>query len=209
MLRTAISLFAGALALAAARPATAVVLEAGVIETSGDVATVDLWYFSFAGIAPAVFGVNLTPINGPFTTEDMGLLVYTNVGGLPGALIGSDGIAGLLPRSARVDFAALAPGDYIAVVSASTLSPGEFGPTQSDPAVSVPITYEIVLDEAGSSDASYTCSIQGTLGGTFVVDADPGADCIVPTTQVPAPGSLALLLAGIAGAVGLGARRRA
>lgn len=208
MFRTAISLVVGALALVGPRPASAIVLEAGVIETAGNVATVDLWYFSYTGIAPAAFGVNLTPINGPFTTEDMGLLVYTNVGGLPGLLIGSDGVAGALPRSARVDFAALVPGDYVAVVSSSTLSPGEFGPTQSDPAVSVPITYEIVLDGLGASDANYTCSIEGTLGGGFVVDAGAGANCITPTAQVPAPGSLALLLAGIAGAAGLGARRR-
>jgi hypothetical protein len=188
--------------------AGAVQLTAGVIEQSGTNATVDLWYFTMSAALPVATGVNLTPINGPFTFEDMGLLVFTDVGGTLGALIGQAGVAGDATRSARVDFAALAPGNYIAVVSASDLVPADIAPFQNDPAVSVPIQYELVIDLAGGNDATYTCSIEGNLDGTWT-KSPASASCVVPSgTPVPAPGSLGLLLAGVAGLAGIGAARR-
>jgi hypothetical protein len=210
MLKSAASfaVLAAALALAVPQPAVAVNLTSGTIETSGQNATVDAWFFTLNGAASLNTGVNLTALGGPITTEDLGLLVYTNVGGTIGALIGQAGIAGDGISQARLDFLPLAPGDYIAVVSSSTLSPGEFGPFQTDPDVSIAIDYELVLDLVGGNETTYTCSIQGNLDGTST--KSPGdAVCFLPAAdRVPEPGSLALLLAGIAGAAGLGARRR-
>jgi hypothetical protein len=95
------------------------------------------------------------------------------------------------------------------VVSSSTLSPGELGPVQTDPDVSIAINYELTLDFAGGNESVFTCSIQGDLDGTST-KAPADAVCFLPASNdVSEPGSLALLLAGIAGAAGLGARRRA
>ncbi|MBL8700734.1 MAG: PEP-CTERM sorting domain-containing protein [Alphaproteobacteria bacterium] len=209
------AMFACATTLAVAPPAAAINLTAGTIEAAGTAATVDLWYFTILGGAPLLTGVQLSPLapSGPpgvLTTEDMGLLLYREVGGSIGALLGTDGIAGAAPRSARIELL-LDPGDYVAVVSASTLSPGEFGPFQDDPAVTLGMDYELVLDQAGGNSSDYTCSIEGTLAGGFVVTkfavSPPSvADCVVPSS-VPEPGSLALLLAGLAAGAGIAIRR--
>lgn len=204
-----IAVVAGALALVVPPNAAAITQTSGTIETSGQNATVDAWFFTLGGVVPLNTGVNLTALGGPITTEDLGLLVYTNVGGTIGALIGQAGIAGDGISQARIDFLPLAPGDYIAVVSSSTLSPGEFGPFQTDPDVSIPINYELTLDLAGGNESSFTCSIQGNLNGTATKDPAT-ALCFLPaTTDVAEPGSLALLLAGLAGAAAFGMRRRA
>ncbi len=195
---------------AASTPALAINQTSGVIEVAGQNATVDLWYFTINGAVPLLTGVQADPIGGPFTTEDMGLLLYREVGGTFGAFLGADGAPGGV-RNARIQLN-LDPGDYIAVVSSTTLSPGEFGPFQTDPDVSIAMDYELTLDQAGGNDSSYTCSIEGNLNGTFSVDKNlqvspTVADCQVPQSSVPAPGSLALLLSGLVAAGFL--RRRA
>lgn len=188
--------------LAVGPRAQAVNLQAGTIEASGTTATVDLWFFTINPGGPFTTGVNLTPLGGPFTTEDMSLLLYTESGGLIGAFLGAAGAIGA-PRSARIDIPALASGDYVAIVSATELTPGEFGPTQSDPNVSITIPYELILDLVGGNESTYTCSIEGTLRGSFDItrftSLPPGvsADCLVPSSTVPEPTTLAIILAGL------------
>ncbi|MBM3525338.1 MAG: hypothetical protein FJX57_20515 [Alphaproteobacteria bacterium] len=202
-----------AAATLASTVAGAVVQTSGDILISGTHAEVDLLFFSVGGVGIQATGIQADPRApagppGVLTTEDMGLLLYTEVGGAIGALLGSAGAPGGA-QNARIDIN-LAPGDYIAVVSWSTLAHGEFGPTQNDPNVSIKIEeYELSLDGVGGNNSVFTCAIEGQLGGTYTVTKfDPAADCVVPTsTAVPAPGGLALLLSGIA-AAGLGLSRR-
>jgi len=209
-----VSLLAGvpcAAILAASTPALAINLVAGTIDVLGQDATVDLWFFTITGGAPLLTGIQADPIGGPFTTEDMGLLLYREIGGSFGALLGADGAPGGA-RNARIELN-LDPGDYIAVVSSTTLSPGEFGPTQNDPGVSILMNYELTLDQAGGNSSLYSCTIQGDLNGTFSVNKNPqvsptAADCQLPQSSVPVPGSMALLVPGIVAVGSLRRRKR-
>lgn len=214
MLRSAMCSAAVALALlcAAPLPAHAINQTSGVIELSGTTATVDLWFFTINAGGPFETGVQLDPISvgPPLTNEDMTLRVYAVSGGNIGALLGSDGVSGG-SASARVEFLgalALPSGDYVAVVTASDLAAGQFGPTHNAAIATPNINYELTLDLAGGNNSTYTCSITGNLDGTFT-KSPAGAACVIPAASaVPAPASLGLLLAGIAGIAGLRAVRR-
>lgn len=179
-----------ALLLAAARPAAAVIVVGGTIETDGSASTVDRFYFSVAtGGTLGLSAIEL--INDPPRIGRMAFKVYRDDGVLDASdlLLSADqpvaGTSALLT-------APFAVGSYVAVVSQFPLAAGEFGPTHLAP-LSASYNYEFSAFLPTSNETTITGRCDGNLNGTFTAFNNACA----AGTSVPEPASLALLAAGV------------
>lgn len=190
-------LFAGGGAL----PATAVIIEAGTIETSGDTGTVDLVYFNLdsAGITDISYSA-FCGMCGVLTDEAVGANVYAvNPDGTPGALIASEpGSAG--DPSVSFEDLMLGIGTFVIAVGSFELDPGELPPLQMDANITRAFDYEIGFSGSAGTNAVIACTIDGNLDGSVDVDVRiQGTACALPTA-IPEPGMLALLGLGLVAA---------
>jgi hypothetical protein len=206
-------LFASAFALSSVGAAQAVVIEAGVIETNGNVATVDLIYFTLSDVGDSI--ISMSPFCGScgvITTERSGIALYSDDGaGGVGSLIEIDSgdaasVASGIDRLV-IDGDDLAVGNYVLAVSWISLDPGELGATQIDANVDIAFDYEVGFSGSAATNAVITCTIDGNLDGSFTVDRrDSTSNCTPPRT-VDEPSTLALLSLSLFGLLGL--KRRA
>lgn len=196
---TALTLCAAAAALAP-RPALAVIVEGGSIETDGSNSTVDRFYFTVAvGGTLGLSAIEL--INNPPRIGRLAFKVYQDDGVLDASdlLLSADSPSTGTAVSLTNMFAT---GNYVAIVSQFPLAAGEFGPVHLAP-VSAGYDYEFSAFLPASNDVTVTGQCSGNLNGTFTARNNACA----AGTPVPEPSSLALLIAG-AGLLHLARRSR-
>ncbi len=190
---------AAAIALAP-RPAMAVLVMGGSIETDGSNSTVDRFYFTVStGGTLGLSAIEL--IGNPPRIGRLAFKVYRDDGVLDASdlLLSADSPATGIAVSLTSAFAI---GNYVAVVSQFPLATGEFGPVHLAP-VSANYNYEFSAFLPTSNETNFTRQCQGNLNGTFA----EGANACPAGTPVPEPSSLALLAAG-AGLLHLARRSR-
>lgn len=175
---------------AAPRPAMAVIVEGGRIETDGSNSTVDRFYFTVSvGGTLGLSAIEL--INTPPRIGRLAFKVYQDDGVLDASdlLLSADSPATGTAVSLTSPFAV---GSYVAIVSQFPLAVGEFGPVHLAP-VPANYDYEFSAFLPTSSDTTITGRCSGNLNGTFTALNNA---CAVGT-PVPEPASLALLAAGV------------
>ncbi len=184
--------------------AAAVTIQAGVIETDGDRATVDLIYFSTEAAGLSDIGlVARCGLCDVITDEAVGINLYeVNADGTPGPLIASaPGMAG--ENFQGFDDIMLAMGDFVVAVGSFELLMGEFPPFQIDTNVTRDFEYELALTGQADNGGVY-CTIDGNLDGSVTIDVRrAGAVCALPSADIPEPEiagllGLSLLLGGFA-----------
>lgn len=178
------------LCIAAARPAMAVIVVGGTIETDGSTSTVDRFYFTVSmGGTLGLSAIELIG-NSPRIGR-MAFKVYQDDGVLDASdlVLSADQASN---ATSAITTAPFAIGDYVAIVSQFPLAIGEFGPTHLAP-VSASYDYEFSAFLPTSNDTTINASCQGNLNGTFTTFNNACA----PGTSVPEPASLALLAVGL------------
>lgn len=187
---------AAALALGAAwvalpRPAAAVIVEGGSIETDGFDSTVDRYYFT-VGAAGSLGVAAAQLVYDPPPVARLSFKIYRDDGALdPSDLLFSAdapavGVAAVLDGT-------FAAGGYVAVLSEYPLAVGAFGPVHAAP-VFAGYDYEFSLYGSVSNDSTVTGACQGNLNGTFT--PRPSGTACPSGTPVPEPSSLFLLAVG-------------
>lgn len=198
----------GAIALLglAATPAQAVIVEQGEVETDGVSNTIDLFFFQV--LVGGAMTINVSPIPGDDVltgNENPQLLVYLDDGTLGAAnfLVGDDDTNGLNPEI-TFNFAA---GSYVAVVGASDVGIGQFGPFQTDALSTSGFIYEIGFSGPASNDTNLNCILEGNLDGTRDKTVRQADTCHTNVVSVDEPAAAGLLGFGLV-TLALAAARR-
>jgi len=192
-----------ALACLAAAPASAVIIEGGEIETDGVSNTIDLYFFRVLVGGDIIIQVDPLSVGPPLTgLENPQLLLYTDDGSLDAAdfLLGDDDTYGPNGLNPRLSFN-IAAGSYVAVVGASDVAVGQFGPTQTDALSTTGFNYELAFSDPASNDTTVDCILHGNLDGSFTKIVRAADTCQI--AGVPEPASALMLGAGLAGLLGL------
>jgi hypothetical protein len=192
-----------ALACVAAMPANAVIIEGGEIETNGVSNTIDLYFFTVTVGGDIVIQVDPLSVGPPLSGfENPQLLLYSDDGSLDAAdfLMSDDDTYGPNGLNPRLTFN-IAAGSYVAVVGASDVAVGQFGPTQTDALSTTGFNYELAFSDPASNDTAIDCILHGNLNGTFSKTVRANDTCQI--AGVPEPASALLLGAGLAGLLGL------
>ena len=191
-----------ALACFAAMPAKAVIIEGGEIETDAVSNTIDLYFFQVLVGGDITIQVDPLSVGPPLTGfENPQLLLYTDDGSLDAGdfLVGDDDTYGPNGLNPRLSFN-IAAGSYVAVVGASDVTVGQFGPTQTDALSTTGFNYELAFSDPASNDTSINCILHGNLDGTFSKTVRLADTCQI---AAPEPASAALFGAALAGLLGL------
>jgi hypothetical protein len=186
------------------RPAQAVIVEAGTIETNGILTTADRFYFEVQ--APGPIEISISELTSPVKIGRPSLRIYRDDGTLDAAdlLFSADAPAA---GSAATLNTAIAIGDYVALVSEFTLAPGAFGPLNPGALNPVGYDYEIGFSDLASNDTRVTCIAHGNLSGGFSTTERVAGGC-AGFVAVTEPAAIGLLVVGMALIVGLHARVR-
>lgn len=182
-------------------PANAVIVEGARVETNGVSNTIDLFFFQVNVGGAIVIQVDPLSVGPPLTgNENPQLLLYADDGSLDAGdfLMSDDDTYGPTGLNPRLSFN-IAPGSYVAVVGASDVGVGQFGPFQTDALSTTGFDYELAFSDPASNDTTMNCILEGNLDGTFSKTVRQADTCNVPVSDVPEPWSLALFGAAVTG----------
>ncbi len=148
-----------------------------------------------------VIQVDPLSVGPPLTgTENPQLLLYADDGSLDAGdfLMGDDDTYGSTGLNPRLTFN-IAAGSYVAVVGASDVGVGQFGPFQTDALSTTGFDYELAFSDPASNNTNMNCFLEGNLDGTFSKTVRQADTCNIPVSDVPEPRSLVLFAAAVMG----------
>lgn len=179
----------------------AVIIEGARVETNGVSNTIDLFFFQVNVAGDIVIQVDPLSVGPPLSGfENPQLLLYTDDGSLDAGdfLMGDDDTYGPNGLNPRLSFN-IAAGSYVAVVGASDVGIGQFGPFQTDALSTTGFDYELAFSGPASNDTTMNCILEGNLDGSFSKTVRAADTCVIPVSDVPEPVTLALLGAALVG----------